>query len=380
LTGFLAGDRLIPLYKRGEFMKKLSSFLSALLVSFCLTTVFAAELPAKFILPSAEAAMLSDFAFSPDNQTIAVRGPTYIQLWNISTQTLIKTISNLREVPPNAAIKQLQFSPDGKYLLERFYDAPHVVVTDVETEKVVFEKTVTGEKPYNSIYRFSPSGEALLVFDDKAGTADLIDVKTWKTTSTTFIGISPYYAAYYMSFLFTDEDNILVQYHDDSNHDFKLLKYKLGTTEVTQLEVPIKLSYMVQLSPTKYVARTSIGSSNYDASVFDLTDNSVTKFYDNAFYPPDDANKPVGASIGELEYNAQNDMLLIGTTTFPNQLPKGLRLIDMKTMKASPSFDFHYMETVHLYANDKENYLVGLNDGAKYPEEAGVLFLKVGQL
>jgi|GEM_PF-5275339 len=365
-------------------MKMFSSLFGFILVSFCFAaTAIAVKLPAKFVLTSVEPTKLAYFAVSPDNQTIAVRGPTYIQLWNIADQSLIKTIPNQRFVPSNLAIIQMEFTSDGKNVIERFYYAPNIVVTNVETGKVVFEKTVSGKQPYNSIYKFSPSGKSLLVFDANLGSAELIDVKTWTTLSVTNIGISPYTAAFYAGFFFLDEKTLLVEYFDESTtndaEDFKLFKYKIGTNEVSQVFLNTHLSYTIQMSPTKFIARTNIAYYNYDASVFDLTDKSVTKFYQNDFLPPNDSEKPLAASINMLEYNAHNDVLLVGTTNFPEYLPKGLRLVNMTTKKASPSFDFNHLEVIHLFNNDKENYIVGINRGQINPQEGGVQFIKVGE-
>lgn len=136
---------------------------------------------------------------------------------------------------------------------------------------------------------------------------------------------------------------------------------------------------MVQLSPTQFVSRTNIAAFAFDACLLDLETKSVTKFYQNDFLPPHDSAKPIGASINTLQYNSKNDVLLIGTTSFPSQIPKGLRLVNMATKKVSPSFDFNGLRNITLFNNDKDIYIVGIKEVKTVPQEGGIHFIRVSR-
>lgn len=345
----------------------------------------AVELPKKFVLPSSEPQNLAYFALSHDRQTIAIRGPTYIQIWDIPTQTLTKTISELQFVPSSPAIKQMEFTPDDKNIVEQLYFAPNIVVMNVESGKMVFEKTVTGTRTYDSLFRFSPSGEEILIYDANLGYADLINMKTWSIVSTIFIGKSGEESSgevnLFTGLFFVDKNTLLVKHYNsalgDGAANLKVLKYNIGTNEVTKIPTATDFGYTIQISPAQFVVRTSINASNYEAFLFDLADNSITKFYQNDFLPPQDSPKPLAGSIDTMRYNPNTNTLLIGTSSFSSMLPKGLRFINMKTKKASPSFDFNSLEFVNPYNNGQENYIVGINRGKKNPAEGGIQFIKI---
>jgi hypothetical protein len=356
-------------------MKKFSSLLGFVLVLFCFTAAMAMELPENFVLRSTRPEQLTTFAVSPDNQTLAVRGVDYIQLWNIATQTLTKTFRKQRKDKYNT---RMTFTPDGKNLMEIFPDAPDIVVTSIESGKIVFEKSLVDiySDPLN---RFSPSGNELLVYDNVSGYADLIDMKTWKTLSTTFIGKRPYPVIYYTGFYFVDQNTILVQYNDDSQHNSELLfKYKLGTKEIIPVKSTQPIMYFVQMSPTTYVGIASIVDFFYDACTLDITTGESTKFYENEFLPPNDSPVAIHPTIDTLQYDPKNDVLLIGTALLKS-VPKGLRLVDMKTKRASPSFGFKYLKEIKLFSNDSDNYIIGINDGKNHPKEGGIQFIKVSR-
>lgn len=347
-------------------MKKLSSFTGFLLVLFCFgVTAVAAKLPENFVLKISEPEKLVYLAVSPDSQTVAVRGPDYIQLWNIADQTLIKTIPNQESLPPNSSVKDMQFTPDGKNLVERFYYAPQIVVTNIETGKVVFEKTLGSENNSEEVdIRFSPSGNNLLICDKYRGEAHLIEMKTWKALSTTFVGLAK-------ACFFIDEETILVRYED------VFVTYKLGEEPYTLLELNAHLGYMIQMSPTKYISRTSMAALNCDASLADIETNTVKRFYQNDIPAPDGSPEPWLITIHELHYNAANNVLLVGTTS--SDTPKGLRLVDMATLKASPPFNHNNLKEIKFFNNDKENHIVGINRGEQNPEQGGVQFIKALQ-
>ena len=124
-------------------------------------------------------------AISPDSSLMAISNQANgIQIWNISTKTLMATIPAKTDVA--------EFSPDGKYLAYNVLDP--VFLWDIEQRKVVMELTgdpqpKLGNVDLLSVYAiaFHPDSKILAVGSTRS-TIALWDIETGRIISYLKIG------------------------------------------------------------------------------------------------------------------------------------------------------------------------------------------------
>ena len=120
-------------------------------------------------------------AFSPDGGTLALAvGPAAksahaVQLWDIATGKLLRTILDLPRMSPNTMVGALAFSPDGKMLAFGILD--RVYLHDPATGAKVGRHDATKLRRVTSL-TFTPDGKKLT-----AGSASDGIVQTWDIAS-----------------------------------------------------------------------------------------------------------------------------------------------------------------------------------------------------
>ncbi len=129
--------------------------------------------PLHFLKMPEHAEWVTDFQFSPDRQTLAVKTAEEIYFWDVNTGELEKTITGYSDV-----VSSVTYSPGGRTLasLDNF-----VRIWDLDTQKLVktlSPKTLSVKGSIRAI-AYSPNGEILA-----CGTMDktivLWDVHKWK--------------------------------------------------------------------------------------------------------------------------------------------------------------------------------------------------------
>lgn len=112
---------------------------------------------------------VTDFLFSPDGQTLAVKTQDEIHFWDVNTGELEKTITGYSDV-----VSSVAYSPDGKTLasLDEI-----VRIWDLDTQKLV--KTLSLKNSIRTI-AYSPDGETLACGTRRDNTIVLWNVSEWK--------------------------------------------------------------------------------------------------------------------------------------------------------------------------------------------------------
>ncbi|MDE0637517.1 MAG: sigma-70 family RNA polymerase sigma factor [Candidatus Poribacteria bacterium] len=120
-------------------------------------------------MPAGHAEWVTDFLFSPDGQTLAVKTCDEIYFWDVNTGELEKTITGYSDV-----VSSVAYSPDGKTLASL---DDIVRIWDLDTQKLV--KTLSLKSSIRTI-AYSPDGETLACGTRRDNTIVLWNVSEWK--------------------------------------------------------------------------------------------------------------------------------------------------------------------------------------------------------
>jgi WD40 repeat protein len=161
------------------------------------------------------------FAFSPDDQTIAMMAGDHIEVWNIQTGKLISTITIDRDVTigEDNTPGLLAFSPDGRKLAGLSGGGPSV--WDITTGKLLWNSNIALWNPASTetFYKmvFSPDGYILATTSFDFGS----DVRIWSVQTGKMIKalgkgnqldatFSPDGGQLYITDMLTEEEAIII--------------------------------------------------------------------------------------------------------------------------------------------------------------------------
>ncbi len=133
-------------------------------------------------------------AFSPDGGALAVAvGPAAksghaVQLWDIATGKLVRTIKGLPAMSQNTMVGALSFSPDGKMLAFGILD--RVYLHDPATGAKVGQHDATKLRRVTSL-TFTPEGKKLTAGSASDGIVQTWDIATGEIVHTFDGGVFP---------------------------------------------------------------------------------------------------------------------------------------------------------------------------------------------